>query len=101
LITGLVIYFIFGIRWINFLRSKQYGQVIRDDGPQSHLQKKDTPTMGGILIIGSVLVSALLWCDLTNVYIWVALLVMPLEPFNKRTTSFLPSNFTKEAAKLL
>lgn len=76
LITALLIYFIFGTRWINYLRSKQFGQVIRDDGPQSHIIKKDTPTMGGLLVIGSLLISALLWCDLTNVYVWTSLLVM-------------------------
>lgn len=75
-ITALLIYFIFGTRWINYLRSKQFGQVVRDDGPQTHLQKKDTPTMGGLLVIASLLISSLLWCDLTNVFVWTAILVM-------------------------
>lgn len=76
LVTSMIIYFMFGKRWILFLQAKQFGQVIRDDGPQSHLQKKDTPTMGGVLVIGSLLISSLLWCDLTNVFVWVSLLVM-------------------------
>lgn len=76
LVTALVIYFLFGSRWIRYLRARQFGQVIRDDGPQTHALKKDTPTLGGLLVVASLLVSSLLWCDLTNIYVWVALLVM-------------------------
>jgi len=76
IVTGMLIYFIFGKKWIQFLKDKQFGQVIRDDGPETHLHKQDTPTMGGILVIGSVFLSTLLWCDLSNVYVWTCLLVM-------------------------
>ncbi|MBV53068.1 MAG: phospho-N-acetylmuramoyl-pentapeptide-transferase [Coxiellaceae bacterium] len=61
------------IRWLQSLRM---GQVVRDDGPASHLKKAGTPTMGGIIILGAVLVSVFLWGDLSNYYIWISLLVM-------------------------
>jgi phospho-N-acetylmuramoyl-pentapeptide-transferase len=54
----------------------QIGQTVRDDGPESHLSKSGTPTMGGILILASIVVSVLLWGDLTNVYVWVVLFVV-------------------------
>lgn len=76
LITAMVIYFIFGRPWISYLKARQMGQVIRDDGPQTHAQKKDTPTMGGVLVIACVLAGSLLWCDLQNRYVWTSLLVM-------------------------
>ena len=58
------------------LRKKKIGQVVRDDGPQSHLKKTGTPTMGGILILFSILVSSLLWCNLSNGYVWIVLFTM-------------------------
>lgn len=60
---------------IQELTSRQMGQAIRTLGPQSHQQKKGTPTMGGVLILLAITVSVLLWCDLTNRFIWVTLLV--------------------------
>ena len=59
---------------INWLTSHQIGQPIRDDGPQEHKTKAGTPTMGGLLIIVSICVSTLLWSDLSNRFVWVALL---------------------------
>ena len=53
----------------------QIGQQIREDGPQSHLVKKGTPTMGGVLIIFAVVISTLLWTNLSNNYVWLILLV--------------------------
>jgi phospho-N-acetylmuramoyl-pentapeptide-transferase len=65
-----------GPRFISFLRTKQgKGQPIRSDGPQSHLAKRGTPTMGGLLILTSVAISVLLWMDLKNPYVWACLLV--------------------------
>lgn len=61
------------IRWLTFLRT---GQPIRSDGPQSHQVKAGTPTMGGLLILLAITLSTLLWADLRNFYIWVALLTM-------------------------
>ena len=74
-VTALLISFICGPRMIAWLKSQQGdGQPIRDDGPQSHLlRKKGTPTMGGFLILLALTISTLLWADLTNAYIWVAL----------------------------
>jgi len=60
------------IRKLNFL---QIGQAVRDDGPETHLSKTGTPTMGGTLILLAIFVSALLWSDLENKYVWVVLLV--------------------------
>jgi len=56
--------------FIRELRRKQIGQVIRTDGPSTHLAKSGTPTMGGALILVSVLVPTILWCDLRNVFVW-------------------------------
>ncbi|NBX93259.1 MAG: phospho-N-acetylmuramoyl-pentapeptide-transferase [Proteobacteria bacterium] len=72
-LTSLLICLALGPRFIAMLKGKQYGQQIRDDGPQSHLKKSGTPTMGGILILLAVTVSTLLWSDLANPYIWVVL----------------------------
>ncbi|RLA04525.1 MAG: phospho-N-acetylmuramoyl-pentapeptide-transferase [Gammaproteobacteria bacterium] len=60
------------IRWLNHLR---VGQQIRDDGPQSHLQKAGTPTMGGALILVAIMISTLAWADLTNYRVWLVLAV--------------------------
>ncbi len=76
-VTALIVSFILGPPVIRWLKSKQgEGQPIRDDGPHSHLlTKKGTPTMGGVLILFAVTVATLLWADLTNGYVWVALVV--------------------------
>ena len=75
--TALLFGFIFGQPLINLLRRKQgKGQPIREDGPQSHiLEKAGTPTMGGVLILGAILVSTLLWARLDNGYVWMVLFV--------------------------
>jgi len=74
--TALLIGLLLGPKFISFLRTKQgKGQPIRSDGPQSHLAKRGTPTMGGLLILTSVAISVLLWMDLRNPYVWACLLV--------------------------
>jgi phospho-N-acetylmuramoyl-pentapeptide-transferase len=73
-ITAVLLAMFLGPAYIRFLKRKQMGQSIRDDGPQSHLSKKGTPTMGGGLILLAVTVSTLLWADLMNPFIWIALL---------------------------
>ncbi len=72
-LTALGLSLIFGARMIATLQKFQIGQSIRDDGPRSHLTKAGTPTMGGALILFSVLAAALLWSDLTNLYVWVVI----------------------------
>jgi len=72
-VTALLICFLFGPKVIEKLRTLKFGQSVRLDGPQSHLSKSGTPTMGGLLIIISVLASVLLWQDLHSLYTWVAL----------------------------
>ena len=76
-VTALVISFILGPATIRWLRSRQAeGQPIRDDGPQSHIvDKAGTPTMGGVLILMAATLATLLWADLTNGYMWAALLI--------------------------
>lgn len=74
-ITGIVLSMIAGPWFIDVMRNKQIGQNVRDDGPQSHLSKKGTPTMGGGLILFCIGASTLLWADLTNHYIWFVLFV--------------------------
>jgi phospho-N-acetylmuramoyl-pentapeptide-transferase len=74
--TSLLICFFFGPFIIRWLKERQGdGQPIRDDGPESHLKKKGTPTMGGLMILISVVVSTVLWMDLSNVYTWAVLFV--------------------------
>ena len=73
-ITALVISFVFFPRLIAWLKSKQgEGQPIRSDGPETHLKKKGTPTMGGLMILIAVTISTVLWVDLTNAYTWIVL----------------------------
>ncbi|RKZ93801.1 MAG: phospho-N-acetylmuramoyl-pentapeptide-transferase, partial [Gammaproteobacteria bacterium] len=74
-VTALGIALIVGPTMIRHLSFKQIGQVVRDDGPESHLSKSGTPTMGGALILVAIAVSTLLWADLSSRYVWVALLV--------------------------
>jgi phospho-N-acetylmuramoyl-pentapeptide-transferase len=73
-LTALSISFIIGPWMIDRLKIMKFGQAVRDDGPQTHLVKAGTPTMGGALILMSVAISTLLWMDLSNKYVWVALI---------------------------
>ncbi len=73
-LTALALVLLLGPSLISILRRMQIGQEVRDDGPQSHFSKKGTPTMGGILIVGALLISVLLWADLSNRYVWMVLL---------------------------
>ena len=77
LITSLSIVFIFAPNIINWLKSNQKeGQPIRADGPDWHLDmKRGTPTMGGVIILGALIISTLLWADLSNIYIWIVLYI--------------------------
>lgn len=73
--TALTISFVFGPAFIRWLTEKKIGQPIRDDGPQTHLKKSGTPTMGGGLILISLGISTLLWADLSNRFVWIVLIV--------------------------
>ncbi|MEN8896999.1 MAG: phospho-N-acetylmuramoyl-pentapeptide-transferase [Yoonia sp.] len=91
-ITALVFGFIFGLPLINVLRRKQgKGQPIRDDGPEGHFAKAGTPTMGGLLIVGALTFSTLLWARLDNPFIWMVLFV---------TLSFAAIGFADDYAKV-
>jgi phospho-N-acetylmuramoyl-pentapeptide-transferase len=72
-LTALVISFILGPMIIRYLQRYHIGQQVRDDGPQSHLGKSGTPTMGGIMILFALIISTVLWADLKNVYVWLVL----------------------------
>ncbi len=72
-LTALIICIVFGPAMIAWLRRLKVGQHVRDDGPQTHLSKQGTPTMGGLLIIMALVSSVLLWSDLSNKYVWVVL----------------------------
>ncbi len=77
-ITALVLSFLLGPRLIRFLERRQIGQEIRADGPKTHYAKKGTPSMGGLLVILCTLLPTLLWGNLSNAYVWVAILSMVL-----------------------
>ena len=72
-LTSLAISFIVGPAMIRKLTAYKIGQSVRSDGPQTHLVKAGTPTMGGALILVSIAISTLLWADLSNRYVWVVL----------------------------
>lgn len=72
-LTALMISFLLGRPLIDYLREFQIGQMIREDGPQSHLGKSGTPTMGGVLILFAMTISCLLWTRLDNIYFWIVL----------------------------
>lgn len=76
MITALLVAFFIGPWVIRKLEGLQARQVIRTDGPESHLKKQGTPTMGGVLILASIIIPTLLWSDLTNKYIWLALFII-------------------------
>lgn len=71
--TALLITFVFGPIIIRRLTALRVGQIVREEGPQSHLQKAGTPTMGGVLIIASAVVATLLWANLTNAYVLISM----------------------------
>ena len=73
--TALIISFVAGPAVIRWLAAKKIGQAVRKDGPQTHLAKSGTPTMGGALILIAIATTTLLWGDLTNRYVWVLLIV--------------------------
>ena len=75
-ITALVVSFVLGPWVIRKLQAIQVTQVIRTDGPESHLKKQGTPTMGGVLIIAATVIPTLLWADLSNRFVWIALSVI-------------------------
>ena len=75
-LTALVISFIVGPRMIKRLSVNQLGQPVREEGPETHLLKAGTPTMGGALILTAIAVSTLLWANLENLYVWIVMFVM-------------------------
>ena len=86
--TGLII----GPLVINRLREFQIGQYIREEGPKAHQKKAGTPTMGGVLIVISIIVPTLLWADLSNPYVWIAVL---------STTAFAAIGFADDYTKVV
>lgn len=76
MLTALLICLVIGPRTIRWLRRLRFGQVVRQEGPQTHLKKAGTPTMGGILIILSCAISTLLWAELDNAYVLISVAVL-------------------------
>ena len=76
MMTAMILSLMLGAPFIRWLKAKAIGQSIRELGPETHYSKKGTPTMGGGLILGSILLSTLLWSDLKNHYIWISLFVL-------------------------
>ncbi|GLR76887.1 phospho-N-acetylmuramoyl-pentapeptide-transferase [Aliivibrio sifiae] len=76
IITALSISLWMGPKLIRWLQNLQIGQVVRDDGPESHFSKRGTPTMGGIMILTAISVTVFLWADLTNPYVWAVMFVL-------------------------
>jgi len=91
-LTALLIGLLIGPFVIDRLRKLQIGQYIREDGPQSHLKKGGTPTMGGVLICISILVPTLLWSDLSNPYVWLVMF---------STTAFAAIGFADDYIKVV
>lgn len=77
-ITAMGIMLGFGGSVIRHLTKLKYGQAVRTDGPQSHLSKQGTPTMGGVLILVAIGIATLLWADLSNPYVWILMIVMTI-----------------------
>src|SRR6187431_666390 len=77
-LTALAISLLLGPWMIRRLRDFQIGQVIRQEGPESHRAKAGTPTMGGLLILAAALTPTLLWANLTNIYVWIAVITTAL-----------------------
>ncbi|PQJ90064.1 phospho-N-acetylmuramoyl-pentapeptide-transferase [Aliivibrio sifiae] len=76
IITALSISLWMGPKLIRWLQNLQIGQVVRDDGPESHFSKRGTPTMGGIMILTAITATVFLWADLTNPYVWAVMFVL-------------------------
>src|SRR6185295_11403021 len=90
-VTGLLIPLIFGGRAIQMLSDWNVGQQIREEGPKEHQVKRGTPTMGGVLVVGSVVISTLLWARLSSLYIWTVLIA---------TLAFAAIGFMDDYAKM-
>src|SRR5215204_2769234 len=91
-VTALALSLVLGPWLIRRLRDFQIGQVIRQDGPQTHRAKAGTPTMGGVLILSSALIPTLLWANLTNPNIWIAVVA---------TTAFGAVGFADDYLKIV
>src|SRR5882724_11593884 len=91
-ITALILSFIIGPWFIERLKARKIGETIRDDGPATHKKKAGTPTMGGSLILFCLAISALLWCDLRNQFVWLSLTV---------TVAFGAIGFADDYVKLI
>ncbi|MFP3036495.1 MAG: phospho-N-acetylmuramoyl-pentapeptide-transferase [Arsenophonus sp. ER-BJ3-MAG3] len=76
LLTSLIIALYMGTYLISYLQKLQIGQIIRNEGPESHFSKRGTPTMGGVLILSSIVISIILWTKLNNPYVWCVLIIL-------------------------
>lgn len=105
-LTAFALSLILGPIFIRLMTAKHVGQVVRDDGPQSHKKKTGTPTMGGLFILASVILSSVLWSDIENHYVWLVLGVLVAFGFvggldDYRKVSKANSKGLSESAKLI
>src|SRR5258708_7605960 len=91
-VTAMLIALLFGRKVIEALKKWNIGQQIREEGPQAHIAKRDTPTMGGLLLIASVVISTLLWARLSGLYVWIIIVA---------TLAFGAVGFTDDYLKLV
>ena len=91
MLTALAISFVLHPWFIRRLQSRQIGQVVREDGPESHFSKAGTPTMGGSLLVFALVIPTILWAELSNLYVWAALTI---------TVSFAVIGFVDDYLKL-
>jgi phospho-N-acetylmuramoyl-pentapeptide-transferase len=75
-VTALLLSLLFGGKLIKALKGWNIGQQIREEGPQGHMAKRGTPTMGGVLIVGSVVISTLLWARFSSIYVWIVVIAI-------------------------
>ncbi len=75
-ITAFILVYLLMPPFIRFMKEKQFGQIIREEGPQHHIVKTGIPTMGGLIIVLAVVSSVILWCNLTNYLIWLSLFIL-------------------------
>ena len=91
MLTALCISFFLHPWFIRRLQSRQIGQVVRDDGPESHFSKAGTPTMGGSLVVFALVIPTIIWAELSNLFVWAALTI---------TVSFAVIGFVDDYLKL-
>ncbi|WP_039954331.1 hypothetical protein [Brachyspira hampsonii] len=101
--TALILVLLFAPNVIEKLKKLHFGQVVRDDGPETHLVKTGTPTMGGIFIVGSILISVLLWAELDNlkiILLTLSLIILSIAGFLDDFLKIKYKNYKRSSRKI-